>query len=217
MAPAQRCERRAAQAGRKGLIRVTPFKLRRKNALRAAPATRPRNTSRARFAPLAALAAFALLCTAGGPAEAQKDKAPQTYGTWRVHCGKPPGKREENCSLVNDALAADRENFGLKIVIFHTTDKKQWVLKVVAPIGVLLPFGVGINIDGAVLDSVPFVQCSAAAGRVGCVAQAFLEQKQVDQFAAGKQVVFYVFDRPDMAIGIPVSLNGFKAGLARIK
>jgi invasion protein IalB len=163
------------------------------------------------------LTVLSLLCIAGGRAAAQDAKTGESFGTWRVHCGKPPGKQEETCSLVNDAVASDRENFGLQIVIFRTVDKKSWVLKAVAPIGVLLPFGVGINIDGKVVERVPFVQCSAATGRVGCVAQAFLEQAQLDQFAAGKQAVFFVYDRPEMGIGIPVSLEGFKAGLARIE
>jgi invasion protein IalB len=194
---------------------VTPPKLHRKNAQSAGP--RAYAVSRVSFALLAGLATSVFLWRAGDPAMAQNGKVTATYGTWRVHCGKPPGKREKSCSLVNDALATDRPNFGLRIVVFPTVDKKQWVLKVVAPIGVLLPFGVGINIDGTVMDSVPFVQCSAAAGRTGCIAQAFLEQKQLDKFTAGKQAVFYVFDRPEMGIGVPVSLEGFKAGLAKIK
>lgn len=195
---------------------MTLPKLRRKIVQSAGLRPQARAASRISFALLAGLAALNVLWLVGDPAMAQNGKV-ATHGTWRVHCGKPPGKREKSCSLVNDAVAADRPNFGLRIVVFHTVDKKQWVLKVVAPIGVLLPFGVGINIDGTVLDSVPFVQCSAAAGRTGCIAQAFLEQKQLDQFIAGKQAVFYVFDRPEMAIGIPVSLEGFKAGLAKIK
>ena len=43
--------------------------------------------------------------------------------------------------------AADRANVGLTVIVLKTADKKSRLMRVVAPLGVLLPSGLGLKID----------------------------------------------------------------------
>ncbi|MHA1165442.1 MAG: invasion associated locus B family protein, partial [Alphaproteobacteria bacterium] len=85
---------------------------------------------------------FALVLILAGPLQAQvKTKA--SFGDWHVNCGKPPGAKGLRCALVQRVIDEERSNVGLRVVFLLTSDGQN-VLRVVAPLGVLLPFGLGL-------------------------------------------------------------------------
>ena len=77
-----------------------------------------------------------------------------SFGDWRVNCGKPPGAKEQRCALVQRVIDEERSNVGLRVVFLLTSDGKN-VLRVVAPLGVLLPFGLGLRIDDEPIGKEP--------------------------------------------------------------
>ena len=131
-----------------------------------------------------------------------------THADWQVRCDTPPGAKSEQCVLMQFVTAEDRENVGLTVIVLKTADKKSRIMRVLAPLGVLLPSGLGLKIDQSDLGRAGFVRCLPN----GCVAEVILEDKLLDQLETGKTATFIIFQTPEEGIGIPISLNGFADG-----
>lgn len=158
-----------------------------------------------------ALAAACLAAALSGfaPAAALAQGAVKaTHGDWQMRCDTPPGAQGEQCALVQSVTADDRPNVGLTVIVLKTADKKSRLLRVLAPLGVLLPSGLGLRIDQAEVGRAGFVRCLPN----GCVAEVVLEDQLINQLKTGKQATFIIFQTPEEGIGVPVSLNGFGPG-----
>jgi invasion protein IalB len=153
--------------------------------------------------------------TATPPSAAQPQQSGQqpgvvkaNHGAWSTVCDKPAGANEEQCALMQNVIADDRPEVGLSVVILKTADRKAKILRVLAPLGVLLPNGLGLNIDGKDIGRAYFVRCFTD----GCYAEVVLEDNLLKAFRAGKTATFIVFQSPEEGIGIPVDLAGFGDG-----
>ncbi len=131
-----------------------------------------------------------------------------THGDWQVRCDTPAGAQSEQCVLMQFVTAEDRENVGLTVIVLKTADKKARIMRVLAPLGVLLPSGLGLKIDDTDMGRAGFVRCLPN----GCVAEVILEDDLLKQLSTGKTATFIIFQTPEEGIGIPISLNGFKPG-----
>lgn len=157
-------------------------------------------------------AAIALLLgLSAGSAQAQ-GVVKADYGDWQMSCDTPPGASFEQCALIQNVTAEDQPNVGLSVIVLKTADKQVRLLRVLAPLGVLLPNGLGLNIDEKNIGRVPFVRCLPS----GCVAEVVLDDKLIGQLQAGKNAIFVVFRTPEEGVGIPVSLNGFADGFKQL-
>ena len=83
------------------------------------------------------------------------------HGAWSVVCDKPAGASAEQCALMQNVIAEDRPEVGLSVVVLKTADRKSKILRVLAPLGVLLPNGLGLNVDGKDIGRAYFVRCFA--------------------------------------------------------
>lgn len=131
-----------------------------------------------------------------------------THGDWQVRCDTPAGAQAEQCVLMQFVTAEDRDNVGLTVIILKTADKKARIMRVLAPLGVLLPSGLGLKIDATDMGRAGFVRCLPN----GCVAEVILEDKLLTALRSGQQATFIIFQTPEEGIGIPISLNGFGPG-----
>src|SRR5690606_13134257 len=162
---------------------------------------------------LAAIAAA--VCVMALPAQAQQPQSGtvrSTHGAWSVICDTPPGATAEQCVMMQNVVAEDRPEMGLSVVVLRTADNKAEILRVLAPLGVLLPNGLGLNVDGNDIGRAYFVRCF----QDGCYAEVILEQPLIDTLSNGTSATFIVFQTPEEGIGIPVDLNGFKDGFAAL-
>ena len=85
------------------------------------------------------------------------------HGDWQIRCDTPPGAQGEQCALIQSVTAEDRPNVGLTVIVLKTADQKGRLMRVLAPLGVLLPSGLGLKIEQEsqlVLD-MPFFLLSA--------------------------------------------------------
>ena len=98
------------------------------------------------------------------------------------------------------------------MIVLKTADQKARLLRVLAPLGVLLPNGLGLNIDGTDMGRVAFVRCLPN----GCVAEVVMDDALIKQLSTGKTAIFVVFKTPEEGIGIPVSLKGFADGFKQL-
>jgi invasion protein IalB len=137
----------------------------------------------------------------------------ETHGAWQVSCRTPPGAKEEKCALVQSVTAEDRPNVGLTVVFYKAIGENKKLLRVVVPLGVLLPTGLGLKIDNQDVGNAPFLKCS----RQGCVAEVVLQDSVIEKLKKGSNAVFIIFDTPESGIGIPVSLQGFADAFASLK
>jgi invasion protein IalB len=134
------------------------------------------------------------------------------FGDWQLVCKPPPpGAKNEVCALVQSVTAEDRNNVGLT-VYFQKFSNGTRVLRIFAPLGVLLPPGLGLKIDNKDVGNAPFLRCHSFA----CYAQVVVEDPLVNQLKTGKQAVFIIFQTEEAGIGIPISLNGFDKALAAL-
>lgn len=134
------------------------------------------------------------------------------HGDWQVRCDTPPGAQTEQCALIQSVTAEDRPNVGLTVIVLKTADQKSRLVRVLAPLGVLLPSGLGLKIDATDVGRAGFVRCLPN----GCVAEVVMDDNLLKQLSTGKSATFIIFQTPEEGIGIPVSLNGFGEGFAKL-
>ncbi|ASV85905.1 MULTISPECIES: invasion associated locus B family protein [Ochrobactrum] len=130
------------------------------------------------------------------------------HGAWAILCDTPAGAKTEQCALIQNVVAAKRPELGLSVVVLKTADNKARILRVLAPLGVLLPNGLGLNVDGKDIGRAYFVRCFED----GCYAEVILEDELLNTFRNGKSATFIVFQTPEEGVGIPVDLKGFGEG-----
>lgn len=158
-------------------------------------------------------ALFFLAGIAGAAAQQQPAGAVKsTHGAWSVICDTPAGASVEQCALMQNVVAEDRPEIGLSVVVLRTADNKAEILRVLAPLGVLLPNGLGLNVDGKDIGRAYFVRCL----QDGCFAEVILEKPLLDTMKSGTSATFIVFQTPEEGIGIPVDLKGFSDGFAAL-
>src|SRR5690554_170054 len=134
------------------------------------------------------------------------------YGDWQMSCDTPPGASFEQCAIIQNVTAEDQPNVGLSVIVLKTADRQARLLRVLAPLGVLLPNGLGLNIDGTDIGRVAFVRCLPN----GCVAEVVLDEELIRTLSDGDTAIFVVFKTPGEGAGIPVPLNGFGDGFAAL-
>ena len=130
-----------------------------------------------------------------------------------MRCDTPAGAQSEQCVLMQFVTAEDRDNVGLTVIVLKTADKKARIMRILAPLGVLLPSGLGLKIDDTDMGRAGFVRCLPN----GCVAEVILEDKLLDSLKSGKTATFIIFQTPEEGIGIPISLNGFGRASTRCR
>jgi invasion protein IalB len=134
------------------------------------------------------------------------------YGDWEMRCETPPGATHDQCALMQSVAAEDKPNVNLVVIVLKTADAKSRLLRVIAPLGVLLPSGLGLKVDQVDIGRAGFVRCLPS----GCVAEVVMEDKLLEQMRGGTTATFVIFQTPEEGIGIPLALNGFKDGFDKL-
>lgn len=153
----------------------------------------------------AALVATFSLCAASAFAQGS---VRSQHGDWQMSCDMVPGATDEQCALIQNVTAEDQPNVALSVIALKTADQEARLLRILAPLGVLLPNGLGLNIDGEDLGRVAFVRCLPN----GCVAEVVMDDALMTQLSDGESAIFIIFRTPEEGIGVPVSLDGFQEG-----
>ena len=136
-----------------------------------------------------------------------------TYGDWMLRCQPAAGTSAEQCALFQAVAAQDRPNVGLMVILLKVADQKTELLRVFAPLGVYLPSGLGLTIDGKNVGVTAFIRCVPD----GCIAEAQLSADLLSKLRNGKSATFVIFQTPQEGIGVPVSLKGLGDGYDKLK
>jgi invasion protein IalB len=145
-----------------------------------------------------------------------------THGAWKIQCettskanateGQTENQRQ--CGLVQGAQSEKNPKAGLTLVVIKTKqgDKAVTMMRVMAPIGVFLPTGVALEIDGAAVGRVPFTRCLPQI----CIAFAEASPDTLAKLKKGTAANFIVYEAPGIGLPMKMSLDGFSAGLAAL-
>jgi len=97
----------------------------------------------------------------------------------------------------------------LVIVKSKQGDKDVVMMRVLVPIGVYLPTGVALEVDGAAVGRVPFTRCRPQI----CEALAEASPETLAKMKKGTAANFIVYEAPGLGIPLKISLEGFSAGM----
>jgi invasion protein IalB len=160
------------------------------------------------------LAACLLLALACQKAQAQSEvgsgQVKAMYGAWKLKCAQLAGAKREKCALVQDLALEDRKNMFLTVILLRTFDGgDRKILRVVAPLQMLVPPGLGLKVDGLDVGHVPFIKCY----HFGCVAEVVIDDQLISKLSMGQTASFIVFPTQESGIGFPAPLAGLTEGL----
>ena len=140
-----------------------------------------------------------------------------THGAWQIQCGTAPADAggdqagKKSCGMVQITHSEKNANIGLSLVIIKTkqADKDVIMMRVMAPIGVYLPTGVALEIDGAAVGRVPFTRCRPQI----CEALAEASPETLAKMKKGTVANFIVYEAPGLGVPMKISLEGFSAAM----
>ncbi|MCA3554872.1 invasion associated locus B family protein [Aestuariivirga sp.] len=139
-------------------------------------------------------------------------------GQWKVQCetvpateGQPGGRQ---CGMVQVTTSEKNPKASLTLVIVSTQQngKPLYNMRVIAPIGVFLPTGVALEIDGNAVGRVPFTRCMPQI----CMAFAEASPDTLAKLKKGKAANFIIYEAPGIGLPMKLSLDGFSASLAAL-
>jgi invasion protein IalB len=161
---------------------------------------------------------------AGGAPAAQQPAPMETVatnGAWQVQCGTAPAPdgspdpaAKKQCGMVQVTKSEKNEKIGLSLIIVKAKqgDKDVLMMRVMAPIGVYLPTGVALEIDGAAVGRVPFTRCRPQI----CEAFAEASPDTLAKMKKGTAANFIIYEAPGLGIPMKISLKGFDASLTAL-
>ena len=139
------------------------------------------------------------------------------HGAWAIQCDVPrsaaaskkPSKKV--CGMVQFTQHPKRKNVGLTLILVKgkQNGKPVTMMRVMAPIGVYLPTGIALEIDGKAVGRVPFTRCLPQT----CVAFAEASPPTLAKLKKGSKANFIIYEAPGLGISLRLSLKGFTAGL----
>ena len=121
------------------------------------------------------------------------------FGAWKLKCAQIAGAKHDKCALVQDLKLEDRPNMFLTVLFMRSFDSDKKILRIVAPLGVVLPAGLGLRVDGNDVGNVKFLKC----WKFGCLAEVIVDDVLVSKFTSGQTASFIVF--LDAGFGVSAS------------
>lgn len=128
-----------------------------------------------------------------------------THGDWQVLCTLDDALLEE--CFIGQAL--DDQNSGrraMTAMVMKAPDGST-ALRITVPLGVLIPAGLNLAVDGADIGDVGFVACFPD----GCMTQVGMSPEVIASLKGGSEALVTVHDFDNQQITLPLSLTGFTA------
>ena len=155
------------------------------------------------------VSALALSALGAAPVAAQQQGAAETvlkasHGDWEVRCVEGT----QTCAATQMLANPDGQPLiDVEVVSVEGNEEAEALMRFLAPLGVLLPRGLQMRIDGGEPIQTPFLVCTQQA----CLAQIGLGTQGVNTLKRGAaaQVTVYSAQRPEEPVQATLSLMGF--------
>lgn len=136
-----------------------------------------------------------------------------THGAWKVQCETTPPRQgaepEKQCGMVQTTHSEKSDKVGLTLVMVKAKQngKDVTMMRIMAPIGVFLPTGIALEVDGGAIGRVPFTRCLPQV----CIAFAEAQAPTLDKMRKGANANFIIYEAPGVGVPMTISLSGFSA------
>ncbi len=142
------------------------------------------------------------------------------FGSWEVQCAQAPKGQDgaeggKNCGMIQSAKHESNQNVGISVIVSKVkrADKGVVMMRVMAPIGVYLPTGIPVEIDGTALPNrLTFTRCLPRV----CEGFGEASPESLSKFLKGGMATFYLYDRPGNGYPLEISLQGFAKALEEL-
>jgi invasion protein IalB len=149
------------------------------------------------------------------PANQPKPEVTATFDAWTIQCETPPKtaatdpEPKKTCGMVQTVHDEKRQAIFLTIILRKDSkgDKTLTMMQVIAPIGVYLPLGVALEVDGDAVGRVPFTRCAPQL----CIAVAETSAPTLEKLKKGTTANFIIYEAPGLSLPLGFSLKGFTA------
>ncbi len=151
--------------------------------------------------------------------KAAEQKLPEgvvQFKDWIKECEKmkgPEGKEIELCQISQTLTNTEINQPMLKVAAGYVPGKKDAVMIITLPLGVILPPGVQLTVGEGKAARVPITTCLPQ----GCQAGAQLDKEFTERLKKGKKLIVTFLGPDGKQINAPISLSGFTAGLDSMK
>lgn len=161
-------------------------------------------------------------------AETRRDN----FGDWGFICNKPDSQQagqeeaqkdsRESCNLFQTALLNAQQDGEkaegaqqqrvLLTRVGYLQDIEHPVLLITAPLGILLPMGINVEVEGHDPIRIPLQRCDAG----GCLGYVAMEEPFVEAMKKGSEAKVTFYDAQRRGVTIPLSLKGFTKGMQEL-
>lgn len=151
-------------------------------------------------------------------AEQKLPEGVEQFKDWIKECEKikdPKGKEIELCQISQTLTNTEINQPMLKVAAGYVPGKKDAVMIITLPLGVILPPGVQLTIDKSEGKAarVPITTCLPQ----GCQAGAQLDKDFTERLKKGSKLIVTFLGPDGKQINAPISLSGFTAGIDSMK
>ncbi len=137
----------------------------------------------------------------------------KVFKDWAVRCEVLPGAEGEGCYMYQDVINQGTGQPMVQLAVGLWPPEKVRGLIVTTPLGVFLPPGMILVVDGQERGRLQFVQCIPT----GCQAHYQIADDILQVLKGGNKGELRLRDGQGRAISIPYSLSGFTAAYAELK
>ncbi len=151
-----------------------------------------------------------------------KPEIVEEHGVWRVICQQLPvagkdGKPhlEKSCYVSATQVDPKRKDVFISIVITKMKDKngkvKGHIINLRAPLGVFLPTGIAMEIDGKPVARAPFTRCMP----IYCESTNQARKETLAKLRKGRKAKFIIYAAPGVGLPVEMELKGFSAAMKK--
>ena len=147
---------------------------------------------------------------AAAPAAPTNAAGASSNAPWLKVCGTDPNTKKEACVLTQEIRAESGQAIA-SVSLQPSSDPKKFSFGVAVPLGVLMPPGIVINVDGEKKATAQYIICipSQQKNPPACVAQAAVTDEFVAAMRKGKKLDLVVVMGQGKTVPIEVTLAGF--------
>ena len=151
----------------------------------------------------------------GGAAQPGVELTERQFQDWMVRCGRPEGQEQEVCEMQQQQVDSEDRTV-MAVAVGRVPGTSNVGLLILLPLGILLPAGVTMQIDGGAAIPLEVERCE----REGCRIERIVEPDLLNRLKGGtKATVFFQAVDPQgkrQRLGVPISLLGFTAALTEV-
>jgi invasion protein IalB len=142
-----------------------------------------------------------------GPIQA-KPQHGQTFKDWTTRCEQAPGTSMQRCFIFQNLVLKESGRRLVHMAVGYLAANGQAAAVITMPLGISLPAGASISVDGGPPREIVIERCDAS----GCVGTVALSDRLIADLKRGRQARISFHDGTRRRIAVPVSLLGFTAG-----